>query len=193
MKHVFDPDKAEILESEGRKKIEPVDVIIEKVKRIEFERKIAVEVGAGTGYYTIPLSKIFKRVYAIDLSFKMAEKLNKKLAELGIKNVGIIVTDAPPRLDFPIDLVLFANVLHEIDDPDEYLEWARESNCVMIVEWKKIDMEFGPPYEERLSEKDVLKMLEGFEMQEVDVDSLPYHYVILAKKSKGLIQGRIPE
>jgi protein-L-isoaspartate O-methyltransferase len=183
MKHIFDPEMAEILESEVRRRIEPVEVVIEKIEKLE-RKEIAVEVGAGTGYYTVPLSKIFKRVYAIDLSLKMAEKLNKKLSELKIRNVGIIVAEKPPKLDFPIDLILFANVLHEMDEPKEYLEWAKQANRILIVDWKKAKMEFGPPYEERLGEEEVLKMLGGFEVVEVDVNSLAYHYLILAKPLK---------
>ncbi|MBO8181930.1 MAG: class I SAM-dependent methyltransferase [Archaeoglobus sp.] len=180
---VFDPEKAEILDSEDRKKIEPIDVLIRKVERID-RREVAVEVGAGTGYYTIPLSNIFRRVYAIDLSFKMAEKLGLKLSELKIRNVGIIETDRPPELDFPIDLILFANVLHEIEEPERYLEWAKKGDYTLIVDWKKVDMSFGPPYEERLSEDDILKILKklGFEIEEVDSYSMPYHYLILAKR-----------
>jgi hypothetical protein len=180
MKRTFDPERAEILESEVRRKIEPVEVVIGKIEGLE-GKEIAIEVGAGTGYYTIPLSKVFRRVYAIDLSLKMAEKLNKKLSELGIKNVGIIVAEKPPKLDFPVDLILFANVLHEMDEPEGYLEWAKQAKYIMIVDWKKVNMEFGPRYEERLSERRTLKMLEGFEVVEVDVNSLLYHYLILAK------------
>ncbi len=191
MKHVFDPEKAEILESEQRKRIESVEVVIERVKSLK-ERNVAVEIGAGTGYYTLSLSKIFKKVYAIDLSFKMAEKLSKKLSESGIKNVGIIVADKPPALDFPINLILFANVLHEIEDPQRYLEWAKKGDYILIVDWKKMKMNFGPPFEERLDEKEVLKMLKSlnFKVLELDTISLPYHYVIFARSLKNFKELR---
>jgi|Deesub1362A_J573_1020465.scaffolds.fasta_scaffold19814_2 protein-L-isoaspartate O-methyltransferase len=184
MKHVFDPEKSEILESEERKKIEPVSVVMRKIENLE-RKEVAVEVGAGIGYYTVPLSKIFKRVYAIDLSIKMTEKLSKKLTDLRIKNVGIIVTDKPPDLDFPVDLILFANVLHEMDKPTEYLEWAKRSDHILIVDWKKVKMSFGPPFEERLSEREILEMIgTGFEVKELDSDSLPYHYIVFARSLK---------
>ncbi len=183
MPHIFDPDKAEILDSEGRAKIEPVDPITDKVAKLG-KGEIAAEVGSGTGYYTIPLSKIFKRIYAIDVSFKMAQILKKKLESQGVTNVGIIVTDEPPTLDFPIDLVLFANVLHEMERPEIYLRWAAKADYVLIVEWKKEAMGFGPPVEERISEDEMLEMLDGFEIEEVDTETLPFHYLILARSRK---------
>jgi SAM-dependent methyltransferase len=183
MPHIFNPDKAEILDSKERAEIEPVDPVIDRVAELG-KREIAVEVGAGTGYYTIHLSKIFKRVYAIDVSFKMAQILKKKLEKRGIINVGIIVTDEPPALDFPIDLILFANVLHEMERPETYLGWATKAEHVLILEWKKKVMTFGPPVEERISEEEMVEMLSGFEIEEIDTATLPFHYLILARPKK---------
>ncbi len=176
----FDPNKAEVLDSKWRGEIEPVDLIIDLIRDLG-KKEIAVDVGAGTGYYSIPLSKIFKMVYAIDISFKMAVKLRKKLESLKIDNIGIIVAEKPPDLDFSINLILFANVLHEMEKPEIYLSWARRSEYILIVEWKKIDKSPGPPVNERIGENELVAMLDGFEIKEINTEILPFHYVILAR------------
>ena len=49
-----------VLESEGRKKILPVEPLLKKVKTLE-KRDIAFDIGAGTGYFTVPLANLFSK------------------------------------------------------------------------------------------------------------------------------------
>jgi hypothetical protein len=68
----------------------------------------------------------------------MAEKLREKIRTAGgAKNIEIIISSKPPEIDFDINLVLFSNVLHEMENPEEYLSWARKSDYVVVAEWKK--------------------------------------------------------
>jgi len=171
---MFDHSKAYIPESEYRRKIFPPEKITEILMNID-RKNMAVDVGAGTGYLTIPISRIFKKVYAIEISKKMAEMLQKNLESKGIKNVGIIVTDKPPEFDFEVDIILFSNVLHEMDNPEEYLCWSKRADYIIIAEWKKIEMKWGPPLEERITLDEILKMCD-FKVVKFD-ESLPYHYI----------------
>jgi prolyl-tRNA editing enzyme YbaK/EbsC (Cys-tRNA(Pro) deacylase)/SAM-dependent methyltransferase len=56
-------------------------------------RKIAVDVGCGTGRHTIPLAKWFERVYAFDFSPLMIIAAEKKKAAADLKNVLFSVAD----------------------------------------------------------------------------------------------------
>ena len=179
MPHKFDPSKAHILESERRKEIFPPEKIVEIVKGLDVKKNVAVDVGAGTGYLTIPLSKIFKKVYAIEISREMAEILWKNLESKGIKNVGVIVTDKPPELDFEVNVVVFSNVLHEMENPKEYLRWSKRADYVLVAEWKKIETKWGPPLEERISLEEILRICD-FKVVKFD-ESLPYHYIAVLK------------
>jgi SAM-dependent methyltransferase len=184
MPHIFDPGNAHELESEKRRKILPVEPFINLAKRLPEEmRKVAFDIGAGTGYYTVPLSRIFEKVYAVEISSEMALFLRKRLEEEGVENVGIIVTGKPPDINFRINLCLFSNVLHEMEQPQEYLNWAAEkSDVVVVIDWKKVETEFGPPLDERIEEDAIVKMLESAGLEVERLDAYPYHYFLVAKR-----------
>ena len=168
-----------LLESEGRMKMQPAEPLVKEIIKVVKVRNTAFDVGAGTGYYTIPLSKIFKRVFAVEMNEKMIEVLLKKLKEHGIKNVGIIKSKEPPLIEFNVDFVLFANVLHEMDEAlrKQYLIWASKANSICVVDWKE-DSELRP---ERWVDKiEVTKILRdiGFTTKEIEI--YKHHYVIFA-------------
>ncbi len=178
MPHIFEPEKAQILESEWRKKVFPAEKIVETINSIrDLKKNVAFDVGAGTGYLTVPLSRIFKKVYAVEISEKMVAKLRERLERDKILNVGIVLSEKPPEIDFKIDLVLFSNVLHEMDDPAGYLRWAERADYILVAEWKK-DAKYGPPPEERIS-LDELQSMCDFKI--ILVDELPYHYIAVMK------------
>ncbi|HIH69690.1 class I SAM-dependent methyltransferase [Methermicoccus shengliensis] len=181
MPHIFDPANAHELESEHRKKFFPAEKVVEVIESIdELKKDVAFDIGAGTGYLTLPLSKTFKKVCAVEISHEMTAKLRERLAKMGVKNVEIIVSDKPPEVDFEIDLVLFSNVLHEMDDASGYIEWARRASYIVVAEWKKIETPRGPPLEERMGVEELKRMFSGFELIKLD-ESLPYHYIAVLR------------
>ncbi len=184
MPHVFDPSNKHELESDKRREIQPPDPLVKFVSEIPDEiRQIAVDVGAGTGYFTVHLAKLFKKVYAIEISFEMAEYLIKKAHESGLMNIGVIVSDKPPELDFNVDFVLFANVLHELSDPQSYIHWAAsKSRTIVVIDWKKIETPFGPPLDDRILEEDVITMLEREGLKVDEIDAYQYHYFIVGER-----------
>lgn len=142
----------------------PVEPLIEKVKRLE-RRDVAFDVGAGKGYFTVHLARVFRKVYAVEIDFEAA----KVLAD--IKNVGIIISDKPPEVDFEVDFVLFANSLHEIEDIEDYAEWVKSiSRSFAVIDWKKdVCTEFGPPKPKRLELEYVLEIFKDFRVEVLDV------------------------
>jgi len=178
----FDPAKKHILESEGYRKILPVEPLISIISEMEVEKDVAVDVGAGTGHFTIPLARIFRKVYAIEISTEMAEYLHKKAHDMGVNNIGVIVMEKPPELE-KADFILFANVLHEMDNPEEYIEWASKiGNVVAVIDWEE-DAPFGPPADERIPEGEMIEVLgKWFNVERRDV--YRYHYFLLGKRSR---------
>lgn len=177
--HKFDVKNAKILESEWRRRVFPCEKVIGFVESLKGLRKnVAFDIGAGTGYLTIPLSRVFKKVYAVEASMEIAEILRKRVDEEKALNVGIIVSEKPPEIDFHINLVLFSNVLHEMDEPGKYLEWASNADYVVVAEWKKEEMEFGPPLDERIS---LEELLEISKLNLVKKMEFKYHYLVALK------------
>ena len=189
MPHIFDPGHAHVLESEERRKILPVEPLVELTEEMpEGMRKVAFDIGAGTGYFTIPLSRIFEKVYAVEISNEMALLLRKRLEEEGVENVGIIVTEKPPDIDFRINLCLFSNVLHEMERPEEYLRWAaRKSDVVVVIDWRKVETEFGPPLDERIDEDDMVEMLQTAGLEVERLNAYSFHYFLVARRPDSVV------
>ncbi|MDK2781463.1 MAG: hypothetical protein PWR13_491 [Archaeoglobi archaeon] len=178
MSHKFSRH-SEALKSENRKKILPVEIFErEIVRKLKF-KNVAVDYGAGIGYFTIPLAKHFKKVYSIEANKEMLEALRKELEEAGVKNVGLILSEEPPELDFEIDFVLFSNVLHEVDDHRRFLKWASWAKVVCVIEWKRIETEFGPPMDERIDEREMEEALKEHFRFVKKLEIYPYHYTLL--------------
>lgn len=178
MRHRFS-GKPEELWSERRRQIMPTDVFEREVISRVGRRNIAVDYGAGSGYFTVVLAKHFRRVYAVDAERRMVEALRKEMDERGIGNVGIILSDEPVDFDFKIDFILFSNVLHEVDEPEKLVEWSRIAEFVCVIEWKKVETEFGPPLDERIGEEEMRKLLEKHFSSVTSLDIYPYHYVLI--------------
>ena len=177
--HVFPEDMWHVLESEERRKREPPERLAGEIERRVggVERGIAFDIGAGTGYFTEVLSGLFKKVYAVERS----EKLARILASKGLKNVGVIVSEKPPPVDFEVDLVLFADSLHEISCRKEYARWCERSKYLVVVEWKKGEcLSCGPPDSHRLSVDEILTLFDSFEFEEIDI--YPCHYVLFGRR-----------
>jgi len=178
MAHRFSGDP-EILRSERRRRILPTDALErEVISRLKF-RENAVDYGAGTGYFTEILAGHFRRVYAVEAESKMAEILWEEMEKRGIKNVGIIISDTPPDFDFQIDFILFSNVLHEVESPEKFMEWSRVARAVCIIDWKKIETEFGPPVDERIDLKTMMDLAKKNFRYVESPDIYPIHYTLV--------------
>jgi SAM-dependent methyltransferase len=84
----------------------------------------ALEIGAGTGYFTLNLMRagIVERATCLDISPGMLVTLERNAARLGLADrVGIVATDAEhlPFDDASFDLVLGHAVLHHLPDLDQ--------------------------------------------------------------------------
>lgn len=77
-----------------------------------------VDVGAGTGLLTLAAASAAERVIAVDTSSAMCEHLERKLAAVGIRNVGVAVADAAdiPLADGSVDVVVSNYCVHHLRD-----------------------------------------------------------------------------
>jgi SAM-dependent methyltransferase len=169
-----------ILESEGRKKILPVEPLLKRLERLE-TKNVAFDIGAGTGYFTIPLARIFKKVYAVDVNPKAIEIISKK----GAKNVGAILSEKPPEIDFDIDFVLFADSLHEIEDRKGYANWVKErSKSFAVIDWRRdACTNFGPPLKHRIEIDEVFELFgDVFDLESIDVYEC--HFFVFGIKTR---------
>ncbi|MCL5877404.1 MAG: class I SAM-dependent methyltransferase [Candidatus Bathyarchaeota archaeon] len=150
-----------------------------------------VDVGCGDGFFSLIAARKVGaegKVYAVDIDASRVEKLQNKAAEQGLTNIEAMVGRAEDAVFCRgcADFVLYSMDLHDFDEPQKVLENARvmlkASGVLVDLDWKKMQMEFGPPERIRFSEARVAEMLELADFRVASTkDAGPYHYLITAK------------
>jgi len=187
MAHKFDAKKAEILDSTDRRKFLNPDSILKKAG-LDSDTVLA-DLGCGSGYFTIPASYMVKKVYAIDVQKEMLDILSEKIRKEKLKNIETILSKEAsiPLPDNSVDVLFMANVFHELDDRGGMLKEAKRilsgRGRLIIIDWKKVEMEMGPPVVERLTEGEVVSICEdgGFRIQE-RLEAGAYNYMLVFGK-----------
>ncbi|MBU4373902.1 MAG: class I SAM-dependent methyltransferase [Euryarchaeota archaeon] len=108
-----------------------------------------------------------------------------------ITNIEAILSEEAsiPLPDNSVDVLLMVNVFHELEDRNSILKEGKlilsGNGILVIVDWKKMKMDFGPPIEERLSAEEVTSICKdnGFEVREQS-DGGPYNYLLIFGKSE---------
>ncbi len=184
MAHKFDVKRAGILDNQDRKQFLNPDIILD---RIGLDREMVLaDLGCGTGFFTIPASLRVEKVYALDVQREMLDILQDKIKKQKITNIETILSEESsiPLPDDSVDILLMANIFHELEDRGAILkEGKRILSCcgkLAIIDWKKIEMDFGPPLEIRLAEEEVISACgdSGFEIQK-RLDAGPYNYLLV--------------
>ena len=171
-----DPDR--------RKWLPESDVIDRLALRPEM---IVADIGAGTGYFTLPIARVVSRVLAVDMQPEMLEILRTRVGDLPIETVLGEATKTTLK-DASADLALLANVWHELDDHDaalaELARVLRPNGRVAIVDWRPdASAENGPPLDHRIARE---KVEERLRTNAWRVESAAmvgaYHYLMLATR-----------
>ncbi|HEY3052782.1 MAG TPA: class I SAM-dependent methyltransferase [Thermoanaerobaculia bacterium] len=141
------------LEDPERLKWLPVDDVVASLDlRPEFT---VADIGAGTGYFAIPIARTVRRVYAVDFQREMLDMLRAKLDARS--NIELIEGEARDT-KLPAEccnVVLVANVWHELEDRDEVLAEMRRimkpRGTLAILDWRHdVERPPGPSIEHRI-------------------------------------------
>ena len=184
----FDPKKLEKLNNPQRLKDIPPAFI--RGRLINPTPQTFIEIGAGTGFFCIAFIKEFKpkRVYACDLSPTMIEWMQDNVAPEYPAIVPIQTTeDQVPLDDGCAELVFMINLHHELHNPVNSLKEGcrllKPGGEIFIVDWKKQQMEQGPPIEIRCDPEEVKSQLEqaGFN-QIASYNDLKKQFLVTGRK-----------
>lgn len=183
--------KIRILEDPARQTSLPAEYVLELAGMSESAS--VLDVGAGTGYVTIPAAKRTSgTVYALDLDQEILHYLDEKAKQAGIKNVKQVVGNFTqiPLEDELVDLAIASLSLHEVAPLQTALE---EIHRVLKADGSFVCVEFEPQAGTKKSRVDSASMTEqfvqaGFTIKEkinpqatfLDEDL----YIIIAQKSK---------
>lgn len=165
----FHPSQAHKLEDPERRKWLPPDEIVAMLQ-IQPGWTVA-DIGAGTGYFTLPLAHAVGdrgRIFAVDVATEMLQKIGAKLDASTLDNVECIEGEAsstgiPPH---SCHCAFLANVWHEFDDRGAVLREAKRilkpGGCIAILDWSPdVEPVHGPPLEHRISEEHAVSELEA--------------------------------
>jgi len=186
---LFPPDKIFLLEEP--RDWQDTEEIMDRLHLGEGD--IVADIGAGSGYFTIPFaSRVGDKglVFAEEIQIEMINYISKKVEDLELKNIRVIFgkPEDPSLLDNFFNLVFLANTYHELDKPFLMLENIKKdlrfSGRLAIIDWDPAKQSpFGPPIEAKVPENTLIKEVErsGFELIEKH-NFMPYHYFLVFKR-----------
>ncbi len=153
---------------------------------------VVADIGAGAGYFTIPMaSAVGARgtVIATDIRQEMLDHIAAKLHDGGIKNVDLVkVEPGEPGLPAKaINTILMVDVMHYVKERTQYAQKLKEAlvpgGRVVIIDFRydpEAEREFAPPPEQQIPRETLdQEMFEaGFELDE-SFDFLPEQYFVI--------------
>ncbi|MFO7977245.1 MAG: class I SAM-dependent methyltransferase, partial [Bacteroidales bacterium] len=161
----FDPKKLEKLNDPKRLIDLPPWFIKDRLGPVD--PKVILDIGAGTGIYSIAFLDFFpqSRIYACDISATMIEWMQENVVPAYPDITPLEMHENKvPLQDQVADLILMVNLHHELEDPAlmlaECRRLLREGGRIAICDWKKEEMDSGPPATIRISARQVEKQLE---------------------------------
>ncbi len=102
------------------------------------------DIGAGPGVFEVPLAKAVGpsgRVFAVEIDAGFFPEIRKRADEAGVKNVQTVLgkfTD--PALPANVDMALFHDVLHHVEDRAGYLKtlarYLTPSGRIAVIDYE---------------------------------------------------------
>ena len=156
--------------------------------------QVVCDLGCGNGFHTLPLAELVGpegKVFAVDIQPEMLDMLRVRAAEAQLDNIErVLGTVADPKLPRDsCDLVLLADVYHEISYPEQVLAGIRRAlrpeGRVVLVEFRAEDPEVPIKRLHKMSKAQVRKELErnGFRLVE-EFDELPWQHVMAFERAE---------
>jgi ubiquinone/menaquinone biosynthesis C-methylase UbiE len=132
-------------------------------------------------------------VYAVDILKSVLEAIKSRISFENIVNVVPVWTDlevygAAKIPDVTLDVALLINTLHQSGERGgivrEAARMIKSGGKLLIVDWKKTQIPFGPPVERRVDKEQIIMACieAGLELKK-DFDAGMYHFgLVFVKK-----------
>ena len=160
----------------------------------DLKDKTVLDIGAGTGFFSLRLTPKAKKVIAIDISPYYTNYLDSvKVLELPEEHQDKLET----RLALPgdpklapeeVDIAVIVNTYMHMDDRIDYLEILHEGvskgGTILIIDFKKKRTPIGPAREGRIPLYKVEEELyeAGFRNVQTYDNILDYQYIVMGEK-----------
>lgn len=181
----FNPEHMAKLDNPERKALLPPEPLLDKLD--VSSKETVLDLGAGTGYFTIPAAQRTEGVvYALDIEPQMLKVIQEKAEEQKLSNIQTVegALEKVPLEDRSVDTVIASLVLHEAETLEqalrEILRVLREGGRCLFLEWEKKASEQGPPLHHRIHSDDLRKEMErvGLHVTLLEHPTNSHYYVI---------------
>lgn len=175
---------------------------LENIKRIPAEELFRfislnkedklLDLGAGVGYISLPISKYVDEVTALDFDEDILKYLETKADEMGLTNIKTLISDFK-NIELgneTVDKAVASISLHEVKPLslalDEIYRVLRNKGMFLCIELEKSELSSGP----RVSSKEMKKAMlnAGFDNVEIFYPQIKIVneavYLIVAQKNK---------
>lgn len=153
------------------------------------EGETIADIGAGSGYFAFRLSHHVGsggRVYAVDINPDMILHMNRRIRDMGVKNLVTVLSppDDPLLADKSVDRFFICETWHHIENQPQYLasikKMLKPGGQVIMIDFQKKDLPIGPPNEMKIAREDLLRQMQanGFNLVK-EHTFLPYHYFLV--------------
>lgn len=174
-------------ESKERDEYQQPEKVIEFLG--DLSEKTIMDIGAGSGYFSVKLAQKAKKVIAADVNHEFQDYLKERIEKENIKNIELrkIPYDSPALQDKEVDIIFMVNTYHHIENRSDYFTKAKkglkENGELIIIDFFKTETPVGPPVKHKVAIDEVIADLEkaGFNNFTKEVDLLAYQYIIKAK------------
>ncbi|HWI61606.1 MAG TPA: methyltransferase domain-containing protein [Symbiobacteriaceae bacterium] len=160
------------------------------------ECTIMVDIGCGQGDLALEAARKLQDggvVYGVDIKQEMIDQLKQRADAAKLYNVQTVLAEEDDEFPLPTevaDVILMANVYHEVDAASNFIGEVKRilksgSTC-LVVDWRTEPSPGGPPLEQRVDQQDVVEEFyaNGFILAGT-CDVGPYHYGLKFYKVTG--------
>jgi ubiquinone/menaquinone biosynthesis C-methylase UbiE len=149
---------------------------------------IIADVGAGSGYYAVRMSKILTggKIYAVDVQPEMIEYLDIRIKKDKLANIVTVLGEEQKSnlADASIDLMVLVDVYHEFSFPYEMgksmLAALKPGGKLFMIEFRAEDKELAIKGLHKMTEEQIIKELSaaGFKFER-NISNLPIQHCMV--------------
>lgn len=162
------------------------------------EDMILVDLGAGTGFYSILASPLLPKgkVYAIEINRDYIKTIRNKIKDEGITNVecfwgNIEKKEGTMLRDKIADRVIISNVLFQVEDRNAFLSEVdrilKDRGKILLIDFNEDSIIFKKQKDRFIKEKDAKELLSNFGfIWERNILAGANHYGMIFNKVKTL-------
>ncbi len=188
--HVMGHLGAGWLERPSRESEERTDLLLDRLPLKPGDT--AVDLGAGTGYFTLPMARKVERngtVLAVDIQREMLDIIDERIAEEGLRNVRtVLASERDPMLPPNVaDLVLLVDAYHEFSYPREVMtgvfQALRSGGKLILIEYRAEDPSVPIKRLHKMTARQAIREMETVGLQWVEtLDFLPQQHFLVFQK-----------